>query len=442
MYNTIFDFIIAFFIVTAALLFSYLPFLYFLPYLKIEKSSIFILLIILIIILFIIKNIKYIHTKAIKLNKHHTYIFLLYMGFVFYALFSYLVIGDLLNDTFTIRTLSIVNPIFAIFAMVCIKNKRHVIITLFIYSGCYFLLLIVGYFAGDIQLAFNYFQIFFYGVEKPAYQNINMYIGLFTLCMIRLVNKNSLIIRNIKFILSIFCIFGMLQIGGRASLVAILVVFLLHFSARFLSSKFNSLFIFKIIIIYTSSLIVLSFYVDNILLFFQNTIAGQRFLILTDSSDSSQRIYLFSKAIELFLRDPKNIIFGAGINGYPIYISSKSAGYYPHNILLELLCEYGILGTILFLSHIIYILRLRKKKLGSYYGNSFDEQTFFLLFIYFSIINLFTSGLRYSWVFIFFTYLMIPQQKVLRRKNNYASVIRYNYTNGVSKIWGFRRSYL
>jgi O-antigen ligase len=105
------------------------------------------------------------------------------------------------------------------------------------------------------------------------------------------------------------------------------------------------------------------------------------------------------------------MVFGAGINSFPVYISAAdSTGMYPHNIILELLAEYGIIGTIFFTIPAVYVISIRKKILGSIYGNSIDEKIIFLLFVYHLAIHLFSGGLRYSWVLIFYLFLLLPSQ--------------------------------
>ena len=112
----------------------------------------------------------------------------------------------------------------------------------------------------------------------------------------------------------------------------------------------------------------------------------------------------------------KNFIFGAGINYFPIYIGEHSTGMSPHSTILELLSEYGIIGTFLFLSPVVYILLIRKSRLGTIYGRSVTEKLIFLLASYFWTMAMVTGGLRNSWVLIFFTFLLIPTTLKVRGK--------------------------
>jgi hypothetical protein len=142
---------------------------------------------------------------------------------------------------------------------------------------------------------------------------------------------------------------------------------------------------------------------------------------LTEEGDESLRIFLFSNAITLFFSDVKTMIFGAGINSFPVYIGNNTTGMYPHNIILELLAEYGIIGTIFFAMPAVYVISIRKKILGSIYGDSVAEKIIFLIFMYFLIIYLLSGALKSSWVFIFYLFLLLPSQRKIDIYNKTAN---------------------
>jgi O-antigen ligase len=246
----------------------------------------------------------------------------------------------------------------------------------------------------------------FGGVTK--YQIINFYLGLFTFLSMYFAlmgydfKKIKKYFRCLLFLLGLLSFFSMLLIGGRSSIISTIVVvggsFLLSLK-RSKDKKIIFISFFAIMIL----LIVLRTYIFE-------TAAVKRFLPLLNFSsfDPISRILLYKKALELFSLNLKNLIFGAGINYFPVYINAYSCGFYPHNIFLELLAEYGVFGTILFLSPIFFILKVRKKRFGSIVGNSPEEELIFLLALYFWIVYMFTKGLRVSWELIFFTYLLMP----------------------------------
>jgi len=91
-----------------------------------------------------------------------------------------------------------------------------------------------------------------------------------------------------------------------------------------------------------------------------------------------------------------------------MYTERFSTGWYPHNVLLELLAEYGLIGFLLFQAPVIVTLYLRKKLLGSIWGNTRQETAVILLTVYFWSMFSFTGGLRHTWTLVFFTYLAFP----------------------------------
>lgn len=73
----------------------------------------------------------------------------------------------------------------------------------------------------------------------------------------------------------------------------------------------------------------------------------------TSTSMSSALNRNYSQAIEIIMSDP---LFGRGLGGY----SYSGERGYPHNIVLELLCETGFLGTILIICFLFISLKTER----------------------------------------------------------------------------------
>ncbi len=82
------------------------------------------------------------------------------------------------------------------------------------------------------------------------------------------------------------------------------------------------------------------------------------------------RMLLYAKAIDIFMNNP---LTGAGIGGF----NSITGDAWPHNFFLELLCECGIIGTLLLL--FIVINSLSRKHAGLLYVNSSNMFYFLIL---------------------------------------------------------------
>ncbi len=389
--------------------YSYLPFLYIVNELPIEKDIIFMSIISMSLGLAML----YLLLSDIRINKNLMIIFGFYVSFSMYALISFTLTPSDLDNLFTMRTLSVINPIFIILAFLCRDEKQYLLKLLYLASFSYFLFAIYAYLNGSFVFGNLAFQDIFGLTETAPYQNINLYLGIFVvMTAVKAKYCETLLWSSCLYLLLLGVIGVMLVIGGRASLLATMIVVMIFFTIEYwhdpLLSKLKallSLFVISVLLLMVSHFIV------NIL---EETTTFRRILVLFEVGDSSERLFLSSSAINLFLLDAKNVFFGAGMNYFPIYIGANSLGMYPHNIILELLSEYGIIGTLLFSFPVAYILLIRKSKLGTIYGRSETEKTIFLLAIYFCTVSMVTGALRSSWVLIFFIYLLIPGTHKIR----------------------------
>jgi O-antigen ligase len=406
MYSNSLNTIITFMSVIAVFFFSYIPFLYFFSIISIEKNIIFILLISVILILALFSFTGQMLHGKIQFYKRNITALSLYMLFAIYALVSFFLIGEKLNDLFTIRTLVLINPIFVLLALLCLQNKNNVINLLYLLSFSYFIILIWSLIQGNISLSSNNEQNIFMNIDNGFYQNINMYLGLFAICNLGLLSSNNKFISVISKILILLSV-----IGGRGSVVALVAIFLIYYINILKSFTFTLSFIPKSIILIIIVVALMAFYFAEITQILNASITWQRLISLTEEGDESQRIFLFSNSIALFFSDVKTMLFGAGINSFPVYIGDNTTDMFPHNIILELLAEYGIIGTIIFTALAGYIISIRNKILGSTFGDCINEQIIFLIFIYILINDLFNGALRTSWMFIFFMFLLIPSRK-------------------------------
>jgi hypothetical protein len=75
-----------------------------------------------------------------------------------------------------------------------------------------------------------------------------------------------------------------------------------------------------------------------------------RMLYLLDvAADEQLRVQYLQVAGELWLADPLTFLFGVGPQGFQAHPIADGPGSYPHNFVLEGLCEFGLVGTSLLL---------------------------------------------------------------------------------------------
>lgn len=383
--------------------YSYLPFLYVIDSLPIGKNTIFISLISLSLLLWVF----YYFISGGHIHKKLMIVIGLYSLFSIYTVTSFVLSHRYSDNLFTVRTLCVINPIFIVLAFMCRNEKPYFVTLLYLVSFSYLLFVIYAYVNGRIVIQTLQFQDIF-GVTKTApYLDINLYLGILAvLATIRAKNSKKALKAFLLYCLLLSDVMAMLVIGGRSSLcAAIIVATIFYYKENFaaiLSGKLRPLLPLVWIVFFV--IVITSFAIGST----GEPLAFWRFSVLFKAGDSSKRLFLFSNAIDLFVSSLRNLFIGAGMGYFPIYIGANSPGWYPHNIILELLSEYGILGTMLFLSPVFYILSYRKSKLGTIYGKTVTEKSTFLLAIYFWIISMVSGALRSSWVLIFFTFLLAP----------------------------------
>jgi O-antigen ligase len=133
-----------------------------------------------------------------------------------------------------------------------------------------------------------------------------------------------------------FNLYGVLTLAGRSSIAGVALILticlILYSIMNFKDKKIK-------IIFFWSSLVVLSSYILNYLL---DNVFNAYFLHKVEMLLSGQgdiRFSTYLKAIDIIANNP----LGIGLNGYEYEL-----GFYPHNILLEIGLNIGVLGVFLF----------------------------------------------------------------------------------------------
>jgi O-antigen ligase len=146
---------------------------------------------------------------------------------------------------------------------------------------------------------------------------------------------------------------------------------------------------------------------------------------LDTSNDSTMRGYLFKTAIDMFMHDSGTALFGNGLGSYDhtvgiIQGNGKPGMWYPHNFLLELLAEYGLVGTVLYLAPMLVLLLAHSERRAGIgqtaWPRSSDAFRVAALAVmgFVWIISMTSGGLRLNWVVFFFMYLALAAPPSLR----------------------------
>ena len=118
-----------------------------------------------------------------------------------------------------------------------------------------------------------------------------------------------------------------------------------------------------------------------------------------DDKNSVERVKQWEDSYKYFIESP---VFGTGNGGFAALHKGKDIRFYPHNILVEIIVELGVVGTFL----IFYIFYYLRKQFFKYCIQNKDfSQTLFYLFILGFITSL--SSLEFPNQFMFFNCLSL-----------------------------------
>lgn len=260
-----------------------------------------------------------------------------------------------------------------------------------------------------------------YGTRMTLTHNIttSFFFGIYLLF-----NSNN---KKITGVLFIILLIATLLSGTRKLLVA-LPLFIISY--QIFNSKVSKTIIFKYLIVAIIVLPILYFMIMNVGVLYD--LLGNRIesLISTEEDDSeTQRNRMKEKAIKYFKKSP---VTGIGTEGFKFRFGRETGVYkYSHNNFIELLCNGGIIGFLLYYIAmlILFIKLLRRPKSER---NSID------LFSIASIITLLVldywnvSYYRIQFLLIYFLiafYLSVSNVHKAKRKRILESVNKLTNSN-------------
>jgi O-antigen ligase len=147
----------------------------------------------------------------------------------------------------------------------------------------------------------------------------------------------------------------LLVLGGRGPLIATLLPSLLLFYNGIDIDLHSGVIRIKRFI-WPIAFMTISVFIPIVLFVSDKVFATiNRLLMLFESLGSSaeKRIDMYGKALQVWASDP---IFGSGIGSWPVLAGFGDIKMYPHNIILEVLAEFGLVGLVLFSVPLLYSL--------------------------------------------------------------------------------------
>jgi len=112
-------------------------------------------------------------------------------------------------------------------------------------------------------------------------------------------------------------------------------------------------------------------------------------LVTEVGASAAERLYLYQAAIDLWKESP---ILGIGTGQFGLAVTGQDVRLYPHNIILEIGVENGLLGGLVLLALIIASLRIGFSQLKSTKRLEFIVARYLLVISFFALFNAMVSG--------------------------------------------------
>ncbi len=219
----------------------------------------------------------------------------------------------------------------------------------------------------------NQLNLFF--AILPTYLDFGAFIAV---AFILILNKNSIL----PVIFKVVILYFMVLLGGRGPLLTLLFIIILNY---LINNK-------KIIIFSYIKYSLLIFLAIGLYISFDLTfIDFERFNVFKNyGSDESviARFDFIQKCLVGFIEKP---IFGNGIGTTGLLISGQDIVLYPHNLFVEVLSEFGLIGFLLYLSVFLFFLWMIILKKVSY------DYVPFLFIVFYLFIQDMKSGAFEAW---------------------------------------------
>ena len=268
--------------------------------------------------------------------------------YAFFTVFIYGINYDI--NSFSVWLKFFIGMLIALKTLSLSKEQLHIILNMIIFICVVYAAFIIT----------NYNTVVSFTNHESNYLNTTLPLGLcLSMLLPKLFEKNKLAQKTFFFLICILVFYAMIQFAARGNLLFPIIAALLAVLLKSTGKKdlFIKLIVFTIIV-----------YIGYV---FMNSYASDYLLGRLDrlfySTMEESRIGLWGRDLKLLFTN-NNWFFGIGIHGYKNY-----TGTYPHNFLLEIFCELGIIGISTSLFILIKLLTdiiksaiiKRREKLGS-----------------------------------------------------------------------------
>lgn len=253
-------------------------------------------------------------------------------------------------------------------------------------------------------------------------------LGLLTIVAFLLPTSRTLLMKLVLLNIAVLQLFGALIAGARGPVIA-----LIPSLALFFVLSIGGVFPFIRIERYALRLSVVMFCVLVILGIFGRDLfatLGFRMQVLIHGGGTSAltRLAFYREALDLWARSP---IWGNGVGEFAIVVRGQDVPVYPHNIILELGAETGLIGVLVFITLLIVAFAKPVINLSAQRGITKTVTRYLLVACCFVLLNTMVSG-DINGNRILFTWIALVASASRFQKNEAVDSLNL-YSTGISR---------
>lgn len=299
----------------------------------------------------------------------------------------------------SVRSLAVVLPVMLIVALIAARNPKAAAFAVMVCGATaalhYTCLLITGR-PGDNDPG-KFFGAIAVINKMPNYQATAFYVGIVGVWALSLAGfcKRYLLPGCMVLLITVLLLGTVGARSAFAGLIVLAVILLAMSGSRKLALAVSVVVATMLTIVSLISIFSSLTYQDLV----QKLPLIHRFFVLFTDTDSSQRLYLFSSAVRMWLDSSVTVFIGGGLAAYPLYISrADEQGWYPHNFLLESLAEGGVIAVL----PLTYLLLMLARAIPLSPNVGFDQLFLRNFALYSCAVYMFSGGISGVW-FPFFS---------------------------------------
>ena len=273
--------------------------------------------------LFIIHSIKNKNEIKIKIN------------FIYYSLIIYLILISLIfnidieNYIYYITFIILFSIIFTINKQPIKRDDIFIFMLIFIFN-----IIIM-----NLENNLVYDDILYFNFESDSYSKpLTLYYSISVIFFAHsIIQTEKKMLTTLYIVIALLSFYLTIMSGGRAEIICLLLVIGYIFRKNTLT----------IIVTLVTLTFALNLFLDDEII---NKLNGLNRLINTFDFTNNSVLSMRDTLILIFLNniDINCIIFGCGINSFQLY-NNLDIGFYPHNIILEIIHTIGLIGLFLFI---------------------------------------------------------------------------------------------